>query len=592
MASTALFALTALPALAQAQGAPLVIAQAGDAPAAPADSKKEPEKKPPAAKPAPPPAAKPAPPPAAKPAPPPPAAQQKPPAPAPAAQQQPPKPPAPAAQQTPASPPAAAQQKPATPPPAAAQERKPASPPAQVRERAEQRQEQRQERREERRDQRQERRDDRREQSRDNASPATAPKPADSTPAQQQSAPAKPAEAPKPPEAPKAAQPSTPAQQQQQGQQQQPQQRQQGQDRQRAPQQPPSQSDQRGGPPPQQQGQQQPQQRTAPAAPQQTQQQPQQQIAPQQPTQPRDAREFIRRDNQAPTRTIEQLRGERREVREGNRTVIREGDRTIVRQGNRTFIRHSEANRFAVGARDVRVDRRGNQTVTMIQRPNNITIINITDADGRLVRRVRRDAGGRQVVIIDNSAAARRGSFFVNLPPPRIRIPRERYIVEAWDAPRDLIYGVFMAAPVERLERRYTLDEVRYSEPLRARMPRVDLDVNFETGSWQLTPAQVDKLAVIAEGINRAIERDPREVFLIEGHTDAVGSDDDNLSLSDRRAEAVAVALTEQFQVPAENLITQGYGEQNLKEPTDGPSRVNRRVAVRRITPLIAQNDR
>ena len=52
---------------------------------------------------------------------------------------------------------------------------------------------------------------------------------------------------------------------------------------------------------------------------------------------------------------------------------------------------------------------------------------------------------------------------------------------------------------------------------------------------------------------------------MIEGHTDAVGADEDNLSLSDRRAESVAVALTEQFQVPAENLVTQGYGEQYLK---------------------------
>jgi outer membrane protein OmpA-like peptidoglycan-associated protein len=76
---------------------------------------------------------------------------------------------------------------------------------------------------------------------------------------------------------------------------------------------------------------------------------------------------------------------------------------------------------------------------------------------------------------------------------------------------------------------------------------------------------------------------------MVEGHTDAVGNDVDNLSLSDRRAEAVAVALTEQFQVPAENLVTQGYGEQYLKVPSPGPERANRRVAMRRITPLIDQ---
>ena len=87
-------------------------------------------------------------------------------------------------------------------------------------------------------------------------------------------------------------------------------------------------------------------------------------------------------------------------------------------------------------------------------------------------------------------------------------------------------------------------------------MPYVNLDIEFDTGSWQLTSDQVDRLSVIAEALNRAIARNPREVYLIEGHTDAVGNDVDNLSLSDRRAEAVAVALTEQFQVPAENLVS------------------------------------
>ena len=59
------------------------------------------------------------------------------------------------------------------------------------------------------------------------------------------------------------------------------------------------------------------------------------------------------------------------------------------------------------------------------------------------------------------------------------------------------------------------------------------------------------------------------------------------LSLSDRRAESAATLLTQQFGVPAENLTSQGYGEQYLKVPTDGPERRNRRVTVRNITPLL-----
>ena len=56
---------------------------------------------------------------------------------------------------------------------------------------------------------------------------------------------------------------------------------------------------------------------------------------------------------------------------------------------------------------------------------------------------------------------------------------------------------------------------------------------------------------------------------------------------SKRRAESAATLLTQQFNVPAENLTSQGYGEQYLKEQTDGPSAINRRVTIRNITPLL-----
>lgn len=278
-------------------------------------------------------------------------------------------------------------------------------------------------------------------------------------------------------------------------------------------------------------------------------------------------------------------------MRQDNRVFIQEQDRTIIREGDRSYIRHNEASRFAIDARNVDVRRNGANTTTIIERPNGVRIITVTDADGRLVRRVRRDPSGREVIIIDNSfrPGARQGGIVLNLAPFVFSGPRDRYIIEADDAPRGRIYETFVAPPLMKLERRYTLDEVRYSGPLRDRMARVDLDVTFETGSWQLSPEQIARLAAVAEGLNRAISRDPREVFLIEGHTDAVGGDVDNLSLSDRRAEAVAVALTEQFQVPPENLVTQGYGEQFLKVNTDRAERANRRVAVRRITPLIEQ---
>jgi len=289
---------------------------------------------------------------------------------------------------------------------------------------------------------------------------------------------------------------------------------------------------------------------------------------------------------------LDQLRNERQQTQVGNQTVIREENRMIIREGGHDIIRHDEADRFRFNAREVNVERHGNNTVTVVVRPDGARIITEVDENGRLLRRVRRDAAGREVVLIENGFEPRGpgfAGFFVELPPPVIRVPRELYIREAARATAEDIYLTLMAPPVDRIERRYALDEVLYSEPLRARMPRVDIDtVNFETASWEITPDQADRLAFVAQGIMRAIQRNPREMFLVEGYTDAVGNDLDNLSLSDRRAESVAVMLTNQFGVPAENLTTQGYGKQFLKIPTEAPERANRRVAVRRITPLLA----
>jgi outer membrane protein OmpA-like peptidoglycan-associated protein len=301
-------------------------------------------------------------------------------------------------------------------------------------------------------------------------------------------------------------------------------------------------------------------------------------------------RAFIPPPAQDNARRLDDVRGARREVREGDRLLIEEPGRVIIQEGGQTIIRHNDADRFRWQAQNVHIDRRGTETITVFDRADGSRIYSVNDENGRLLRRYRRLPDGREIIIIDNrySGPPRPLGYFVELPPPVIHIPRERYIVDAQYARPDDIYYALWAGPVDYIDRPYTLDEIRYSVSLRERMPRVDLDtVTFDTGSWEITPDQIDRLAVIADGMNRAIAANPSEVFLIEGHTDAVGSDIDNLSLSDRRAESVALVLSQQFGVPPENLTTQGYGAHYLKIPSPGPERANRRVTVRRITPLL-----
>jgi outer membrane protein OmpA-like peptidoglycan-associated protein len=87
--------------------------------------------------------------------------------------------------------------------------------------------------------------------------------------------------------------------------------------------------------------------------------------------------------------------------------------------------------------------------------------------------------------------------------------------------------------------------------------------------------------------MERIIAGNPNEAFVIEGHTDLVGSADYNEALSWRRADAVRQALTEFFYIPEQNLEIVGYGEQYPRIPTEFEEPENRRVTIRRITPIL-----
>ena len=181
------------------------------------------------------------------------------------------------------------------------------------------------------------------------------------------------------------------------------------------------------------------------------------------------------------------------------------------------------------------------------------------------------------------------GVVLLGLAAPHILIPRDRYVVDMGSAPPTYLYEALEAPPLVPMERAYSFDEIRDNVELRDRVRSVDINtINFATGSWEVSPDQIPQLQALADAMMRVISENPATVFMIEGHTDAVGSAEDNMSLSDRRAESVSEILTTNFNIPPENMVTQGYGEQYLRVQTDGPSRENRRVQVRNITGLMA----
>jgi len=105
----------------------------------------------------------------------------------------------------------------------------------------------------------------------------------------------------------------------------------------------------------------------------------------------------------------------------------------------------------------------------------------------------------------------------------------------------------------------------------------LDMMVNFPLDSADLTPEARDSLTVFAKALQDDRLRIAR--FVVEGHTDALGSESYNQTLSERRAAAVAEYLTG-LGVAAERLSALGHG-QSSPRTADPFDPTNRRVELR-----------
>jgi outer membrane protein OmpA-like peptidoglycan-associated protein len=276
-------------------------------------------------------------------------------------------------------------------------------------------------------------------------------------------------------------------------------------------------------------------------------------------------------------------------------TVIEQVDnRTIVTINNTLIIQNIDTGRLQAAEDEIYFDRlpRGRVRETIV-RPSGVQIVTIRNRFGDIIQRTRIMPDGSEFLLA--YAPDQDSEEFVEwidpgrgLPPLRLTIPLRDYILDSSRAPRGSYLAFLLEPPVERVERVYSIQEVKRSARIRDKVRRIEMDtLTFEFGKASIADDQIEKLAAVADAMVEILERNPAETFLIEGHTDAVGRDSANLILSDRRAEAVAVALTDVFGIPAENLTTQGYGERFLKVRTGKPERLNRRVAIRRITTLV-----
>ncbi len=144
---------------------------------------------------------------------------------------------------------------------------------------------------------------------------------------------------------------------------------------------------------------------------------------------------------------------------------------------------------------------------------------------------------------------------------------------------------------LKRLNNKFTVETDGQAEPpapagqtTAAVVPKVealgqlDLTIEFARNSDAIEAGSYAQLVSLSQAIS-----DPRmgqQRVLIAGHTDARGSDELNMDLSQRRAAAVKQFLSSLKPDISNRLETVGFGESRLKNQTDPEAAENRRVQI------------
>ncbi|HEV2603696.1 MAG TPA: OmpA family protein [Microvirga sp.] len=172
----------------------------------------------------------------------------------------------------------------------------------------------------------------------------------------------------------------------------------------------------------------------------------------------------------------------------------------------------------------------------------------------------------------------------------------ETQIIEALK-PKGVTRGLSIGAPPPSL----SSADTSFVESLRNRAPRtlstgereklaemssqepsIDLDVPFEFNSAKIGPRALP----IVKNLGTALSHPDLKggTFVLAGHTDAKGTDEFNQSLAEQRAEAVKRYLIENHGIPAESIVSVGYGETRLKNTADPTAAENRRVQATNLS--------
>lgn len=123
------------------------------------------------------------------------------------------------------------------------------------------------------------------------------------------------------------------------------------------------------------------------------------------------------------------------------------------------------------------------------------------------------------------------------------------------------------------------------AEPQTGQQPIFGMMINFDFDSTNILQESEPMLQSLGEMMG--IDQASRESIVIEGHTDAVGTDAYNQQLSERRAKAIKDYLVKNYGIASKRLVAIGKGERQPASKDDPAASVNRRATFRPAKKLI-----
>ncbi|MEZ5765530.1 MAG: OmpA family protein [Xanthobacteraceae bacterium] len=108
--------------------------------------------------------------------------------------------------------------------------------------------------------------------------------------------------------------------------------------------------------------------------------------------------------------------------------------------------------------------------------------------------------------------------------------------------------------------------------------PKIDLEITFDYNSANISQKALPAVTALGKVLTNPNLKGT--TFVLAGHTDAQGSENYNQDLSERRADSLKKYLMENYGIAAGDLVTVGYGESRLKDPSNPNAEGNRRVQI------------